>query len=440
MQNAMDRLIDLANRASVLIYAVDARGLETLNFTAADRHIDPRSLGGVLSARRAGSGSGAWQDLAEATGGFAVKNSNDLSDGIRRALDDQKGYYLIGYRPDDSTFESVRGLRRFHRITVRVKRPGNFKVRMRKGFFGVPEEEVMPAPKTPRQRLLAALTSPFGSAGVNLRLTSLYFNEPALGSTMRSFLHIKSSDLTFTEQPGGWHESVIDFVAMTFGDNGIVVDQLDYTHTLRLRKEAYENALKHGVTYNISVPIKKPGAYQLRTALRDVASDRVGSASQFVEVPNIKKKRLTLSGIISRGVEPKAYLERASLNESASFADQKNEGDSLLSNAALRQFKSGSVVEYGLAIYNAELNKATRKPQVLTQVRLFRNGQLVFTGKESSPDTNQPDLKRLEANGAIQLGSQMEPGEYILQVIVTDLLRKDKHRVVTQWTDFEVVK
>ena len=47
VQNAMERLIDLANRASVVIYTLDARGLETLNFTAADKHIDPRNLGGL---------------------------------------------------------------------------------------------------------------------------------------------------------------------------------------------------------------------------------------------------------------------------------------------------------------------------------------------------------------------------------------------------------
>ncbi|HWN08199.1 MAG TPA: VWA domain-containing protein [Pyrinomonadaceae bacterium] len=441
VQNAMDRLIDLANRASVVIYAVDARGLETLNFTAADRHIDPRQLGGLLSARRAGSGSGAWQDLAEATGGFAVKNSNDLADGIRRALDDQKGYYLIGYRPDDSTFEVVRGLRRFHRITVRVKRPGNFKVRMRKGFFGVPEEEVMPGPKSPRDRLLAALTSPFGSAGVNLRLTSLFFNDSKHGSTMRSLLHIKASDLTFTQNSDGSGQSVIELIAMTFGDNGIVVDQLGYTHTLKLDRPAYENAVKHGVTYTINVPIKKPGAYQLRTALRDVASNQIGSASQFVEVPNLGKKRLVLSGIISRAVEEKTYQQRASVSANDGVnPDRTSENASLISNAARRQFKAGSIVEYGLAIYNAKTDK-TGQPQVVTQVKLFRNGLLVFAGKELSLEPgNQTDLKRLEMTGAVQLGSRLDHGEYVLQVAVIDMLRKDKHRIATQWTDFEVVK
>jgi hypothetical protein len=49
-------------------------------------------------------------------------------------------------------------------------------------------------------------------------------------------------------------------------------------------------------------------------------------------------------------------------------------------------------------------------------------------------------MKRLTAGGALQLGTEMPPGEYILQVIVTDLLAKEKNRTATQWIDFEIVK
>ena len=34
----------------------------------------------------------------------------------------------------------------------------------------------------------------------------------------------------------------------------------------------------------------------------------------------------------------------------------------------------------------------------------------------------------------------MTPGEYVLQIIVTDALAKEKHRTATQWMDFEIVK
>jgi VWFA-related protein len=440
----LERLIDQANRASVVIYAVDARGLETLNFTAGDKHINAEVQGGFLSALRGASvkSQGGLKDLTEATGGFAIVNTNDLVGGIRKVLDDQRGYYLIGYRPDDSTFERVGGRKRYHRISVRVKRPGKFIVRMRNGFYGVTQEERVAASQTPTSLLLGALTTPFGSSGVNVRLTSLFFNDPSLGLTMRSLLNIKASDLTFTEQPDGWHQSVIDLIAMTFGDNGLVVDQLSHTHTLRLKGKAYEEALKRGVTYSINVPIKKPGAYQLRAALRDVASNRVGSAGQFVEVPDIGKKRLTLSGLITHEVEANDYQQRTLANRNDGNSGRKESEDSdPISSAAVREFKSGAVVEYGLAIYNAQLDKSTARPQLLTQARLFRNGQLVFTGKEVRIEAGgEPDLQQVSASGAVQLGSQMEPGDYVLQVTVTDLLRKDRYRIASQWIDFEILK
>jgi hypothetical protein len=62
---------------------------------------------------------------------------------------------------------------------------------------------------------------------------------------------------------------------------------------------------------------------------------------------------------------------------------------------------------------------------VPTQVRVFRNGQQIFSGEVTSLDaTNQPDPKRLAAGGAMQLATEMEPGEYVLQIIATDLLAR----------------
>jgi hypothetical protein len=53
---------------------------------------------------------------------------------------------------------------------------------------------------------------------------------------------------------------------------------------------------------------------------------------------------------------------------------------------------------------------------------------------------NPPDMKRLNVSGAIHLGANLEPGEYVFQVVVTDLLAEQKHRVTSRWIDFEIVK
>ncbi|MBD0369461.1 MAG: VWA domain-containing protein [Pyrinomonadaceae bacterium] len=450
--NAMRRLIDMANRASVVIYTMDARGLPTFGLNAADdtSGIRPDELEGLLRGRR-----NAFFDslvgmslLAKQTGGFSIALNNDLTDGIKQVLNDQKGYYLIGYRPDESTFDPVTGRRKFHDIKIKVKRPG-LQVRSRSGFYGISNEKAAPQPKTRPEQLLSAITSPFASGGVQLRLTSLFGNDPKAGSYMRSLLHVAAKDITFTEEADGWHKAVFDVAAITFGDNGTVVDQVDRIQTIRVRGDAYKRALENGFVFIITVPVKKPGAYQLRTALRDTASERVGSASQFIEVPDIKKNRLAISGIAVRGVDPRAKAnatDKGSTGITLAPGVQSERGEEEITDTnpqagpAVRKFRRGMILEYGYVIYNAQVNKAGQT-LLQTQMKLFRDGKEIFTGQMQPLTTsNQPDMKRLPMAGGLQLSSDMEPGEYVLQIIVIDSLGKTKYQLATQWIDFEIVK
>ena len=64
------------------------------------------------------------------------------------------------------------------------------------------------------------------------------------------------------EEPDGWKKAVVDVLLVTFGDNGIGVDQTSKTYTIRLRGETYTTALEQGFVYTVNHPVKKPGAYQ----------------------------------------------------------------------------------------------------------------------------------------------------------------------------------
>ena len=96
----------------------------------------------------------------------------------------------------------------------------------------------------------------------------------------------------------------IEVLAMTFGENGQVADQTSRRYTFTLTARSYERSLSAGLVYQVQVPLKVPGPYQLRIALRDVAGDRIGSASRFINVPDVKKRKLTLSGLLIEGVAP----------------------------------------------------------------------------------------------------------------------------------------
>jgi len=65
-------------------------------------------------------------------------NTNDLAAGLQRIVNDVRGFYILGYTPDATTFAKKSGAIQFHKIAVKVKRPG-LKVRQHQRFRGEPD-------------------------------------------------------------------------------------------------------------------------------------------------------------------------------------------------------------------------------------------------------------------------------------------------------------
>ncbi len=434
---SLRRLTDLANRASVVVYTMDARGLQVTGLTAADdvSSLRPDEIEERLRNRRDElfETQEGLNYLAQETGGLALRNSNDLSLGIKRALDDQKGYYLLGYVPDEKTFKAESGRHRFHKISIKVK-PSGYNVRSRRGFYGITDEEARPTHLTREAQLYAAVTSPFSSGELDLRLTSLFGQDPNKGAYVRSLLYIDMHGFTFVEEANGKRKATFDILAVTFGDNGQPVDEEGRTYVLEVSTEEMQSILSTGILYTLLVPIKKPGAYQLRAAVRDVATERVGSANQYIEVPDMGKKRLGISGIVLSEYDVPAQ-------QATGDTDDVNDRVASQLTPALRRFQSGRNVKYSFYIYNAKQDQATHLPQLETQVMLFKDGKPVYTGKSNPVNLNgKIDTRQIPAYGVLQLAGRMQPGEYVLQIIVKDRLAKEKYSVASQWIDIEVVE
>lgn len=338
VMEAMRQLVDHANRASVVIYSIDTRGLQP-TMQASDNttggpifnnpvgppsaitgvgNIQPDMYGQqVLGARTAElfEGQNGLSYLASETGGVAVFNNNDLNRGIRRALEDITGYYLIGYRPEEESFEDSSGRRKFNSWTIRVKDRPNLKVRTRGGFIGIAEEQSRNKNRTPGEQLMAALLSPFAVRGLDLKLTSVFMNDATLGSTMKSMLLLDAEKLTFTKRPDGKLETLLHVIAVTLGDSGMVTDQITRVEKIIVTPENLERFVDEGMVYGLNIPISKPGAYMLRIAVRDAASGKIGSASQYIEVPNLTKDRMTLSSLIISGNNPEASMRPKTAKE-----------------------------------------------------------------------------------------------------------------------------
>jgi VWFA-related protein len=136
---------ELAIQSNVVLYPVDARGLVPVvpfGDASAEHQFGPgasvlgTSWAGPLVAAGIMARTSALAEQAmllraaeEATGGRRLANDNDLSKVFRFVEEDQKGVYVLGYYLDESMMDG-----RFHRVEVRVSRPG-LKVRTKEGYY-----------------------------------------------------------------------------------------------------------------------------------------------------------------------------------------------------------------------------------------------------------------------------------------------------------------
>jgi hypothetical protein len=262
-----------------------------------------------------------------------------------------------------------------------------------------------------------------------VRLGTVFVDEASSGPLLRSFVYVDARDLTFVAEADGSQVAKLDLRGVVFGDNGRVIKQQDQTGVFRVRGAQYERALRNGLVYSFDLPIKQHGALQFRMAVRDSASSRIGTAGQFVEVPDLRKGDLTLSGVIARGFGNGATGRNQS--------EVENEAETVAAGPAIRQFRHGSRVVFAYVIYNAKVET----PGSLTaQIRLFREGKAVFVGTSTPVSMEgQTDPGRIVGASALQLGTEMALGEYVAQIVVTDSSNK-KTRAASQWIDFELVR
>jgi VWFA-related protein len=415
-------LADLANRSSAVLYTVDARGLPTLEIGAEEDltrvpiRSAPDAIANMLMSRQTKylASQALMLNLADQTGGLSERNNNDLAGGMRKVMDDLAGYYLIGYKPPAGAFKEGRKGGAYHRIMVKVKGRG-LHVRSRMGFYGVPEKETRPAELTPAGQLRAAVVSPFGASGIHVEINPQFLYLGEKGPISRLWLHVVGSDVTLRDEPDGKKSETLEALAIAFGDNGAVAGSLGGTFHASLQSSQLDAFRKDGVNYRLDIPIREPGGYQLRMAVRDPASQKVGSASQFVEIPNLRKGRLALSGIVLNPDTP---------------------GDK---GPAVRRFQPGDRVGFQLQAYNARHTKGRQAPDLESTIRIFSEGRLVMAQTRTMTGEAAWDSRGLVISGELTFSASFPSGHYALQATVTDKLAPKKVSEASQWADFEVV-
>lgn len=279
-----DRMLRALGVANLTVHTLDPTGLESLSIKAEDprRAVVKPSI--VADRSQNLKRQGNLQSLAAETGGRAVANTNKPQDAVAAILDESSVYYSLGFRPRDPEPPG-----RYHAITVRVNRR-DATVHARKGFYSGGR--------------------PVPSVALDLNEAPPGLNEALVGSWPLNDLPVAVAVSPFAD-PGGARpfaaiaiatrrpsdlDSVrpIDVLAAAFDDRGQSVN----FHHQALDLGAALKASGSGEYELLSRLPLDPGRYEIRVGVRDEASDRIGTAHAYVDVPDFERDPLSTSGIV----------------------------------------------------------------------------------------------------------------------------------------------
>lgn len=293
LNNELQQLIDKARRDGISVYGLDAGGLRTNNSTASEQVTGA----GLRAAEIAGNNTSfssfenldALRMLVAGTGGELFANTNDITAGIGRAVEDASSYYVVGFRPDSLD-------NKFHRLTVTVKGKPDLIVRTRKGYLAVNQETV----KGTNTELAAALLSPLPRTDLPLEVVADVVPQGS-EQVVLTGLHVGHNYLSLPAESATEKKASYEVVAWVFENGqdkpvGVVRHTVAYDFTAQPQDR--QKLATEGFTY-VPQPFKLgPGLYQIRAVVREQQSGAVGSAYQFFEVPDVQnRKTVSLSGL-----------------------------------------------------------------------------------------------------------------------------------------------
>jgi hypothetical protein len=305
-------VISEANRANVSIYAMDAAGLradsameETRREMLAQAREQARQrgsgrdhVGGALSKQlernedllRLNPHSGLGQ-LANETGGFLIRDTNDLKGGFRRIDADMRFYYALAYEPSNQEYDGA-----FRNVEVKVRRPG-VKVRSRRGYIAVRETDSRPV-LTFEAPALALMDRAPAPDAFPTWTRALSFPEPDRPGLAPVLVGIPGNVLKFrTDEETKSYLADLVIVARIKDATGRVVERMGQNYKMSGPKDQLAAARAGEVLFYREAELA-PGRYTVEAIAYDAEAEAAGMRTAELVVPEAASGRPRLSSVV----------------------------------------------------------------------------------------------------------------------------------------------
>lgn len=273
----LSEMYERLTAAQVSIYPIDAAGAVILG---------PRQL--------------SEQSVAEATGGLAYSETNDMAQAVLKSIDNGANYYSIAYAPPSQKYDGV-----YHTIDVKVDQPG-VRLVFRKGYYADDlSKEKLPAGlslsttpppssdgnmKAPMSRGLPTSDQVLFQVGVDLsNVIPKPGDPPVLGTldpklkgkhlTRYTFQYVvPGQQIKFTDGPNKTHKGVLEFDIAVYDSTDKLLTGLSQVVRMALTEISYQQQVTGQQPIHFSQQIDlPPGQLFIRVGVLDHISNDLGT-------------------------------------------------------------------------------------------------------------------------------------------------------------------
>jgi len=341
--------------------------------------------------------------IAVETGGKLLDKTNDLNSALGQALDDNRFYYVLSYYLNEADDRD-----KFRHIDVHVRNHPEYTVRAPRGFWpgGTKTAPELETVTNPQQRLIQMIGSPLPVTDLGVSVRADY-NETEDDDKQVSLTIYFEGDRFYYRDQGQTREIELEILSLIYDSSGNQVEGISAQVEGFLTQQGMEQAQAYGYRFSRRLALK-PGAYNLRTGVREEGTDRIGTASTWVEVPEPDPDKLGMSSLILSNPLDMDLLDTEGIDVSRLEQVKMIQG--------IPMYSQDDIFYYSFRVHGS--NRDPSGAGFLLMRELLQGGDPVQTDDwlQVPSDPEDADSKGwVDCDGELDI-SQLEPGVYEIRI------------------------
>ena len=435
--------IDIANRANVALYIVDAAGLRA-DAPQTGSLVPSSPLAGISAITnqeqriQAVGGETVFDNVRQEgqsrefdilyrlsgdTGGRFIKGNNDIVQSLERIDEEIRARYTLAYRSTDQNFDGA-----FRKIKIEVTRP-DAKVISRAGYYAIPQNEIVPLSPEDK-KLLASFSVADAISGIPLFVELNSFRAEEGLYVVPVSLEVPPSAIKF-DLKDDKQMMQLDVLGVIRDASDKILFRLGGYFNIGLTPEQYQSILSNNIFYRQDLQLG-PGEYSLDLIVKDRLSGKSAGRKEKLVLTEANTEFTASPAVLSRHVEPVGTQSGNSASGDI-FVYRK----ARIRPSPAHTFSATDKLIIFLAVYNATNSADTGKPMVRVTVQLMKDGKAatkpfdyVLTESEKEPVPHLTLAEYISLTG-------LATGNYTARIEIKDmvsrkLVKQEPSFVITQ--------